>query len=149
MLAASVLFIFFSATAGFAFVSKCYAWSYKLARESGHKLYLSCLFFGFTFFVIVVAFAEVLGHFSPFLISDTLKVVIMCFSTIVLAYVVATVYNKAIPNCREINIDKVWQKNDFDRVCANAMLGFKPIAVSPESRKVYVGYVMDALSCWR
>lgn len=37
------------------------------------------------------------------------------------------------------------EKNDFDFICFKAMADEKPIAISHESGKVYVGYVIDTM----
>ena len=37
------------------------------------------------------------------------------------------------------------KRDDFDSICYRALINFHPIAISLESRKVYVGFVTDTL----
>lgn len=40
---------------------------------------------------------------------------------------------------------EAWQENDIELICAYAVVEFKPIAVTLDSKKVYVGIVSDTI----
>ena len=150
---ASAFLIISSAVAGYIFATKCYKFKYKVARESGYKLYLTSVTFGFVFLFAAWTISEALFslpqllNFSPiFTIGETGEAVGVSVSAIAFSMLSALIYNGFVPLAREKNAYRVWKKNDYDSICFKAMVELKPIAISHESGKVYVGYVIDTMS---
>lgn len=149
---ASAFIIICAAVAGYIFSTKCYRFKYRVARESGYKLYLTSLTFGLLFMLIAGTISEALFilpkflDFKPiFILSDFQETVVICITANFLSLLTALGYNRWTPDARELNAYKVWKKNDYDFICFRAMADEKPIAISHDSGKVYVGYVIDTM----
>ncbi|AOS96133.1 hypothetical protein AUP74_00664 [Microbulbifer aggregans] len=149
----SALFVITMAVAGYVYVSTCYKFRYKVARESGYKLYLTSLTYGFILVGVSWFVSKLLFwlpdafNFEPLVTTtDTDEAVAICIGAFLLSFLLAKRYNQKNIYIRAVNIYRVWRKNDFDLMCFRAMTDFKPLMVSHESGKVYVGYVIDTLS---
>lgn len=46
---------------------------------------------------------------------------------------------------KEWSLNRAWHRNDMDALCKEAIAGTKPVAVTLDTRKVYVGLVFDSL----
>jgi hypothetical protein len=46
---------------------------------------------------------------------------------------------------KEKVLEKVWQRNDIDALCSEAASGLKPISITLDNRKVYIGLIYDSL----
>ena len=140
-----------AAAAGYTFSARCYLYKYRIARQSGHRLYLHCFAVGLVFLSFAWLALEI-GYWLPqhagfpilFLLDSTEDTLVLCIGSIAIALIVGMLYNKA-PNARAVAFEKAMQKNDYDSILYRAMEHRLPIAISLESRKVYVGFVVDTL----
>lgn len=145
----SIVTLLAIAVGGFAFCTKCYATKYKISRQSGHKLYLPALGYGF-----VLAPLAWLSLTTCYLVCDAtgsqlciptsgeLNNFAFAIHMIVWGLLTALICNK-LPRARTKALARELRKNDFDATCLYASQTFKPIAITLESRKVYVGMIID------
>lgn len=151
MLSATALLLLFSAAGGFLFATRYFRLKYRIARESGYKLYLTSLTLGLALLLLSYITIEIFFYIpektsiSPIVsLNETQKTLGIGLGIYVWALLLAR-----IANCfdsKEKAIEKVWRENDFDCICARACKSSKPIALSLESRKAYVGYLIDTMS---
>lgn len=139
---------------GYILATQCYAFKYKTARESGHRLYLTCAALGF----LVALSVEILYysiHLLSFLLSnlpwtgESLKIygnnhtLTLSILSPIAAFLFTIFYN--LPKGRKNkNLKKAWEKDDLSsliRYATSSPEGPKPIAVTLESRKIYIGLV--------
>ncbi|MFS1526382.1 hypothetical protein ACL7TT_20235 [Microbulbifer sp. 2304DJ12-6] len=146
-------FVVSAAVAGYIFVTTCYKFKYKVARESGYKLYLTSLSYGIVFLGLAWGFSYLtywlpvhLGFNPIFTIDDADEVITISILAILISLASSLLHNKLTKFSRIKSLCRVWKRNDFDWLCFRAIGDFKPIAVSHECGKVYVGYVIDTLS---
>ncbi|MEX2962945.1 hypothetical protein [Microbulbifer sp. TYP-18] len=149
----STFLIVSAAIAGYIFSTICYKFKYKVARESGYKLYLTSLTFGLVFLYIAWSILELTYWFSTlfninpiFSLNALDETIVISINTLLISILVAQLYNIKEKYSRFNSLHRVWQKNDYDLICFQAIGDYKPIALSHESGKVYVGYVIDTLS---
>ncbi|MFT5709316.1 MAG: hypothetical protein ACI8QT_000002 [Halioglobus sp.] len=152
MLSASALFIVAAAAAGYIFSSQCYLFKYRVARQSGHRLYLHSFAVGLVFFtfawltdITVISLTRTLDIPVFFKMSPMDEATIVSISTIVFAWLAGEGYNRYVPEAKVNNYEKAIKNDDFELICYRALMSYKPIAVSMESRKVYVGLMIDTL----
>ncbi|WP_323846396.1 hypothetical protein [Microbulbifer magnicolonia] len=138
------------AAAGYRFSTYCYALKFRVIRESGHRLYLTSLTVGLVFLFPALILLRVTEWACSFASNYCIKIsefeytVALSLWTLVFGYLFAYGYNKFKKHAKAENIIREWRKNDFDSVYLRAQLDFKPLAVSLDTGKVYVG--MPALS---
>ncbi|WP_020207841.1 hypothetical protein [Gilvimarinus chinensis] len=137
------------AVGGFIFSTKCYATRYRIARQSGHKLYLPALGVGFVLAPLSLFSLESgywicnqLENSACLPISADIKSLAFAIHMLFWGWLTAALYNK-LPNVRTNALTRELQKNDFDATCLYASEAFKPIAITLETRKVYVGMIID------
>lgn len=132
------------AAAGYLYSTYCYALKYRVSRESGHRLYLTSITVGLIFVIpawtLLRASDEVCqrSNISCLHISELEHTVFLSLWTIIFSYITAYVYNRG-EHAKSKNIMREWQKNDFDALYLRAQLQFKPLAISLDTGKVYVG----------
>ncbi len=145
----SIVTLLAIAVGGFIFSTKCYATKYKISRQSGHKLYLPAL--GFGFFLSPFAWlslksgywaCDATGLTACIPIPDELNNFAFAIHMLFWGWLAAALFNK-LPKVRANALTRELQKNDFDATCLYASETFKPIAITLESRKVYVGMIID------
>ncbi|WP_290502881.1 hypothetical protein [Alcanivorax sp.] len=134
--------------AGYIPATHCYYFKYRTAREAGHRLYLTSASIGFASFLIseIILFS-ILRFFSFFSwlpqLSEKLTehhIIILIVFSFVLSVLVTWGYNNQ-PDSKNKNMQRVWQKDDFSMLLSHATQQLKPISVTLENRKTYVGYV--------
>lgn len=131
--------------AGYRFATYCYALKFRVIRESGHRLYLTSLTVGLVFLLPAWLVLEISAlpcrdadnHCIK--VSDFDYMVALSLWTLAFGYLSAYGYNKLKKHAKAENIIREWRKNDFDSVYLRAQLEFKPLAVSLDTGKVYVG----------
>ncbi|SFC06879.1 hypothetical protein SAMN05660479_01038 [Microbulbifer thermotolerans] len=144
MSGSSGILIIAIAAAGYLYSTYCYALKYRVSRESGHRLYLTSVTVGLLFVIpawllLRVTDAVCQNTNLPCLrISELEYTVFLSLWTIVFSYLTAYIYNRR-DHAKTKNIIREWQKNDFDALYLRAQLEFKPIAISLDTGKVYVG----------
>ena len=144
------LTILFLASAGFYFATQCYLLKYRVIRESGHKLYLSALACGAVLLLISqslyyfqeLIWLDLLKYPTIFVISDEASFITVM--TLPLSVLIALLINK-IDSIKEHSWIKAISKNDVDSLCYEAATDFKPISITLDTRKVYIGLVYDSL----
>ncbi|WP_027328246.1 hypothetical protein [Marinimicrobium agarilyticum] len=145
----SVVTLLAIAAGGFVFCTKCYATKYKLSRQSGHKLYLPALGTGFVlsplaWFSLTASYWACDATASTYCIpaSEELNNFAFAIHMLFWGWLAAALCNK-LPKARTKALSRELKKNDFDATCLYASQTFKPIAITLESRKVYVGMIID------
>ena len=146
---ANIVTLLAVAVGGFIFSTKCYATKYRISRQSGHKLYLPAL--GFGFILAPLAWLSLkfgywicgaTGFTACIPVSDELNNFAFAIHMLVWGWLAAALYNK-LPKVRANALTRELKKNDFDATCLYASQTFKPVAITLESRKVYVGMIID------
>lgn len=139
------------AAAGYFFITNCYHTKFALLRENGQRLYLTSILWGFYFlflFLFLVMVTETLTDLLTIPVIFTYRPNNLGYyaipSVIALAVISAYAYNKW-PLNKQRAYEKAMKKDDFESILYIAQLNMQPVAISLESRKVYVGYVHDAL----
>lgn len=163
------------ATAGYILASKCLLNRYRVARQSGHRLYLSSLKYGVYALFPALLIAWVLSLVIPSLNAPITTATLTILSAIAFTEYynrkpslsqwkdlknllgdirkqpVAESYGKLLEifpideERRTFALWEAWQENDIELICAYAVGEFKPVAVTLESKKVYVGIVSDTI----
>lgn len=149
---ASIVTLLAIAVGGFVFCTRCYATKYRISRQSGHKLYLPAL--GYGFFLAPLAWLSLTASYwvcdataSTLCIATPEELNEFAFAIHITfwGWLVAALYNK-LPKADTKALVAELNRNDFDATCVYALQNFKPIAITLESRKVYVGMVIDTLA---
>ncbi|MCW8126263.1 hypothetical protein [Microbulbifer halophilus] len=118
-----------------------------MSRESGHRLYLTSLTVGLLFLPPAWLILQVSEWACSFAfvnnycikISELEYIIILSLWTLVFGYLTAYAYNKFKKHAKAEHIIREWRKNDFDSIYLRAQLDFKPLAISLDTGKVYVG----------
>ncbi|UZD66728.1 hypothetical protein [Marinobacter sp. AN1] len=163
------------ATSGYILASKCLLNRYRVARQSGHRLYLSSLKYGIYAHFPALFLAWIFSLAIPPLNTPITTAIL----TILSALTFTEVYNRKPSSHqwiqlksllgqireqplahsykklkeifpideerRSVALWEAWQENDIELICAYAVGEFKPVAVTLESKKVYVGIVADTI----
>ena len=140
------------AISGYYFSTQCYLLKYRIYRENGHRLYLTSATCGLVLFYISVALCrgqeflwlDLLKYKPLFVLTNGWEYHIATIATPLLAYVATTLINK-IDDIKERSLIAAWERDDIDALCYEAISEFKPISVTLESRKNYIGLVYDTL----
>lgn len=161
------------AASGYILASKCLLYKYHIARQNGHRLYLSCLTYGTYALAPALLFTLILSLIIPRVEHN---LYISAILTFVIAFLFTAIYNcrpslreikKIISKAHETPIHKTfenlkkqfeidedrnthalweaWREHDIEFICAHALSQFKPVAITLETRKVYVGMVADTI----
>lgn len=136
---------------GYILATFCYFFRYKTARESGHRLYLTSASLGLvaTFVVeVIFLFLQTLCsflHHLPWIRSEVDLFalphdLVLTVSIPVCSVIYCLAYNSRT-DIKSRNLKRAWGKDDFSALLDYATNTLKPIAVTLESRKVYVGLV--------
>lgn len=140
-----------SITAGYGYIYFSYFWRYRFARENGYKLYLVAIAVGFVFLLLAAGIFE-LSYFLTtlisvepiFILSESGESLLIVLTSLLISCVVTITTNRFKP--KYDSMVRAWKNDDFDRICYEALDNLKPIAVTLESRKVYVGLITDTLA---
>lgn len=65
--------------------------------------------------------------------------------TVAISHLYTLGYNTLKPQAREASLWEAWQEDDLERVCGRASTEFKPVGITLQSDKVYVGLIGDTL----
>ncbi|MDO6747828.1 hypothetical protein [Gilvimarinus sp. 1_MG-2023] len=140
-----------SITSGYGYIYFSYIWRYRFARENGYKLYLVAIAVGFIFLLIASGVFEItycltkLLSIEPiFVLSESVESLLIVMTSLLISCGVTIATNRLIPQYE--SMVRAWKNDDFDRICYEALNSLKPIAVTLESRKVYVGLITDTLA---
>lgn len=141
------------AAAGYIFSTRSFLLKYKVARESGHRLYLTSLSVGIVFLFLVliggICISPVIRvlEVEPYnALTKEMKELFTGVCTISLAYFSSVIHNAyGGPDLKIKKLWKEWRKSDFEYICGIAQNEFKPVAVTLDNRKVYVGFVTGSL----
>lgn len=139
---------------GFAITKNCYKFKYSAARENGRKLWLNCGFVGLLFYLAAKIFVFItriianlndfryFGYFEDNLSSDLIPHVttVEIFFAILFA-MLYTLYINTKPGSKNRYLRKAVNKDDFSKLVFISLAQKKPLAITLESRKVYIGLV--------
>lgn len=152
MIEASALLIIASASSGYVYSSRCYTFKYRIARQTGYHLYLQCFSVGLIFLLLswlCLHFGYWLGDLAwmPILIEvkHSEEPLLISIGSVFCALALQTAYNELWPNAQLKNLKYAMSKDDFDSICYRAMEERAQLAISLDSRKIYVGLVVDTL----
>jgi hypothetical protein len=120
------------ASSGYILATHCFFFKFKVARQSGHRLYLTVLTLGFAALILT----KIL-----FVLLSIDNVTALSLSTFVLTFIASLAYNKYYPNSKQRALVMAWQKDDMEQLIAHCALNYKPLMVNLHSRKTYVGIV--------
>tara|TARA_R110000751_G_scaffold75598_3_gene152289 strand:+ start:602 stop:1264 length:663 start_codon:yes stop_codon:yes gene_type:complete len=124
---------------GYVLATQCYFFKFRVARQSGQRLYLTALLLGFFSAFAATALMELFGSLAS---SEGLPLALLTFTLSVLA---TYGYNLFVPDAKEKALWAAWQEDDLEKLCGRAITQNKPIAITLNSRKVYVGLIGDTL----
>lgn len=142
--------ILFIVAGGYYFSTQCYLLKYRVLRESGHRLYLSAATCGSALFLIVFLVYKIHQYVwfdcleFPLVYRIENERDIFSLSTFLLGILLVLIINKH-DDIKEKSLIRVWSKNDIDSICSEAITEFKPISITLENNKVYIGLVYDSL----
>lgn len=159
------------ATSGYILASRCVLNRYQIARQNGHRLYLSSMTFGVYALLPALAVTELASLFF-----NINKTYVSAALTLGIALTFTEIYNRNPSFSSILRLLKAsysqpiaktfaeleavfsedtarrskalwsaWQKNDLELICAYALSEFKPIAITLDTQKVYVGMVSDTI----
>ncbi|MBE02073.1 hypothetical protein [uncultured Marinobacter sp.] len=161
-----------TAAAGYILATECFKFRYKTSRQSGHRLYLSTLTLGiYALFSALVFTWATIPDDPPISKNITAAFLTVFFAKIFselynrkprpsqIASALSKIRLAGIKNTitrikNEFNVDEVtkfnalwqaWQDDDIELICAYAAEEMKPISVTLDTNKVYVGMVADTL----
>lgn len=140
MTGAFAFLAFAIAASGFIIATQCYKFKFEVARQSGHRLYLTVITYGF---LPAIPASVLLLFFIP---PESSAYPLWLALIILIISIAFTIWhNKHTPDAKQTALLKAWKQDDLESVCSAALLHFRPVAVSLENRKVYIGYVADTL----
>lgn len=153
MLEAIPLFIVMGASSGYLFCNHCLLTRYGLARDEGQRFYIKVISWGCPFLFICIFTNFILFSIPSWLnidplllVSEDYSVLYTALSAPFLAYIAARAINYFLSDHRESDLFiQAMTMDDFDAVLLQSMTFGDPVAISMESRKIYVGYVYTTL----
>ena len=143
-----------SAVSGYLFSDRCLKLKYSLPREDGQRFYLRSLLYGLPFLFSCIFISKLLfwlpDLFSSipvlFIVDNDTELLLMSGCVLFISFVSAEVYNLYIGvEGRKQKFIDAMMKDDFERILYESMEKLHPVAISLESRKVYVGLVYDGI----
>ena len=154
MLETLPLFIVMLASAGYLFCNHCIRTSYGLAREDGQRFYIKTIAWGVPFSIVCVLAYWVLFsipnwlNVDPiFFVPQDIALVLTCLAIPVFSYLAAHLYNLLSTKLHKDQLfEQAMLANDFDAILLQAMNWNEPIAISMESRKIYVGLIYTTVT---
>lgn len=138
-------------SSGYILATFCYFFRYRTAREAGHRLYLTSASLGLVaafsaeiLLLLIHALCSLLHHLpwvqSGIDIFNLPHDLLLTVMTPICAITYCLLYNSQ-EDIKSKNLKRAWDKDDFSSLLDYATQKLKPIAVTLESRKVYVGLV--------
>jgi hypothetical protein len=145
---------------GFIFSKCCVVTRFACAREEGHRLYFRAGFYAvFLFGVAVLLRDYLLGHselylrfegtieriVTPFLEDSNhayqIPLSLVCIYAMVLGWPVAKLLN--LPLRKTYFLEKALADNPIEGLLYWSVVNEKPVAVTMDNRKVYIGYIVE------
>ena len=139
------------AASGYIFCNWCHLIKFDVLRDTGQRLYLTAAVCGVSIYLVTYILYSlqkalwvdllhwpVVWHFQTPL-ESWLAQLALGFS------LAATFVINRFPGIKERSLEKAWHRNDMDALCSEAIAGTKPVTVTLDTRKVYVGLVFDSL----
>lgn len=144
------LIIVFVAASGYVFCNWCNLLKYDVLRDTGQRLYLTAALSGSVVYIATF----LLFRLQEWLWIDLLRLEPIIPIRISLeSYIaqlslglsfLATFLINLSPSITARTLERVWRKNDIDALCAEAASGIKPLSVTLDNRKVYIGLMADS-----
>lgn len=149
--------------AGHYFSSNWNATRYRCAREDGHRLYFRAAIAGTCLFIIAWLLRLGLGKFvSPYSLAEhqaisaiipflkdatrghpeSAEIVVVALITLALALVLPRLLNRIPLFGKDRWAAKAIESDDFERLLHEAAREVKPLAVTMQNNKVYIGFVI-------
>lgn len=152
MTADGIAFILIGAAcAGYTFIMNTYKFKYQAARKTGQHLYLMSLTWGIGLSIISYSFARTIQYLSCLdchtgqLFEKNLVQSVIHF-TLWLAFTTSFfiwAQNKRTDKASALY--DVFQKDDLSKTILTSMIEEKPLQITLDNRKAYVGYVLDTV----
>jgi len=143
-----------TAVSGYFFSDRCLRYKYILPREDGQRLYLRSLVYGLPFLILCLLISKLTfwlpGHFESipavFEVDSETETYLVAGGMFFISHFTAAMYNLAIgERGRKQKFVDAMKRDDFERILYESMENLQPIAISLDSRKVYVGLVYDGI----
>lgn len=119
------------AASGYVIATRCYLFKYEVARQAGHRLYLTTITLGF---LAMLAGKAILYFFT---ISNNALAAFI----VIISFIGAELYNRKIPFAKQKAMARAWAKDDLEGLVAHCVFNFRPLMLTLDSRKTYVGVV--------
>lgn len=145
-----LLLIVTSAAIGYWFITNTYRYKYKAARKVGQHLYLMSVACGLIFTLLAYFIGEATlffkddwKHLSVGWDGNESSQYIHLFGcAFIISCLVSYAYNRKYGKAKSMRDEA--EKNDLDAVVYRASSQSKPLQVTLQSRKVYIGMVLDS-----
>ena len=157
----SVLLLALPLVGGLIFCSRWNFTRWRVAREDGHRLYFRAVFYGTVLFLIAAALRafldinvpryaawEEIAHAflrplakEPTAASALSNLAITCFAAMCLGWPLAQLLNLGFR--KKIWLRRAIRRQEFESLLLDAADRERPIAVTMDDGKVYVGYIVQ------
>lgn len=145
----AVLLVLSIVTAGYILATNCFRFRYQTARESGHRLYLTCATLGGLLTFVSCSLVFVTQGVACFLLEvgelqDYLSLDVLLSGASVLNVPLAIGGSRLYNGRRGVkarNLSRAWQKDDFSSLLDYATHSGKLISFTLDNRKVYIGLI--------
>lgn len=142
--------------AGYIYSVFCYRLKYITYREAGHRLYLTSAAVGCIMALLIealLALIALIAHLavaSPFSTSSLniclyiygeKHLILLTILMPVVSILSTVIYNRGSENAKDKNVRRAWEKDDLASLLGAAKDRRKPIAITLDSRKTYIGFV--------
>ena len=141
-----VFHVFATAAIGYFFIICTYKFKYQAARKTGQHLYLSSIAWGLLFLICASAilyglqFADKVAHFKNGWSNAGLTTEIHFWTLAGLLALFSAVITNLFQSKHKCLQNEA---NELDKVVYKASIERKPIQVTTDTRKVYIGMVAD------
>lgn len=145
-----LLHVIIVAAIGYRFVHSTYRFKYKAARKTGQHFYLMSVAWGIVFTSLAAALGYGLtslglqtGHLSLVWEPSNQALYVHAYlGGLALSWLVSYAYNLKYDKVSSLQVEAY--KSDLDQVVFRASAQQKPLQVTLDTRKVYIGMVLDS-----
>ncbi|MES2625263.1 MAG: hypothetical protein V4628_08285 [Pseudomonadota bacterium] len=145
------LIIIVLAASGYFFCNWCNFLKYDVLRDTGQRVYLTAALCGIIFYIATF----LMYGLQEWIWVDLLQLQPIIELEISLESFIAelsvgfsvccTLFLNRSSRIKEAALERVWEKNDIDALCSEAASELKPISVTLDNKKVYIGLIFDSL----
>ena len=139
------------AASGFLLCNWCVLIKYRVARDTGQRLYLTTALCGAVLYLLASLIFQVqewlwivVLQLEPIYIVDISLESFLAQVSLPLAVLITVGANLSL-RLKLWVFSREWERDDLDAVCFEASENAKPVSVMLDNRKVYIGYIFDSL----